>query len=122
MYLGTDLKLIAAVRQVLTVRDYRLIACSDRGGAVMFLESEIPYDLLLIDLEWQGTEGLKMAQLARSLRHRKRMPTILVTPTKLSNKLKTLAREAGISKYVTKTSEGIVLSEAIRQLIYSPSV
>lgn len=120
LYLGTDLKLIAAVRQVLAEPDYRLVACADRGGAVLFLESEIPYDLLLIDLEWQGTEGLKLAQLAHSLRHRKRMPIILVTPTKLSSKLKTLAREAGINKCVTKTSDGIALSEAIRQLIDSP--
>jgi hypothetical protein len=45
----------------------------------MFLKSEIEYHLLMFDIEWQGDEGLKMARLAHSLRHRKQTPTILVS-------------------------------------------
>jgi len=70
LYLGTDLELIAAVRQELTESDYRLVACSDRESAILFLKSEIPYHLLLIDLDWRGREVLKFARLANSLRHR----------------------------------------------------
>ena|SRR5882672_403882 len=117
LYLGTDLKFMAALRQLLTEPDYRLVACSDQGSAVLFLKSDIPYDLLLIDLEWQGTEGLKLAKLARSLRHRRRMPIILVAATKLSSDVKTLARKAGVSECVTKAPNVSVVSEAIRRLI-----
>ena len=117
LYLGTDLELIAAVRQVLTEPDYRLVACSDREGAVLFLRSKIPYDLLLIDLEWRGKEGLKLARLAHSLQHRKRMPIILVAATELSSDMKTLARKAGVNKCVKKTPDVDAVSEAIRQMI-----
>jgi|SRR5882762_4515623 len=116
LYLGSDLTLIAALRKVLTEPDYRLVACGDRGGAIMFLKSEIPYDLLLIDLEWRGKEGLKLAQLTRSLQHRKRMPIILVA-TQLSDRLAEVARGAGVNECVTKTPDMGAVSEAIRQMI-----
>jgi len=117
LYLGTDLELIAALRQVLTEPDYRLVACSDRDSCILFLKSDIPYHLLLIDLEWQGTEGLKLARLAHSLRHRKRMPIILVATTELSSRLKALAHKDGVNECVTKSPDMSALSEAIRQIM-----
>jgi hypothetical protein len=50
LYLGNDRELIGALRQVLTEPDYHLVAGSDWGSVVLFLQSEIAYDLLLIDL------------------------------------------------------------------------
>jgi response regulator RpfG family c-di-GMP phosphodiesterase len=117
LYLGTDMELIAALRQMLTEPYYRLVTCSDRESCILFLKSEIPYDSLLIDFEWQGTEGLKLARLAHSLSHRKRMPIILVAATELSSGLKTLARKAGVSKWVTKTPDVGAVNEVIRQLV-----
>jgi hypothetical protein len=32
LYLGSDLKLLTALRQVLAEPDYRLVACSDKRG------------------------------------------------------------------------------------------
>jgi len=117
LYLGTDLELMAAMRQVLSKLYCRLVACSDRESAILFLRSEIPYDLLLIDLEWRGKEGLKLAQLAHSLRHRKRMPIILVTTRKLSSHMKTSARKAGVNECVTKTPDIGAVSEAIKRVM-----
>jgi len=117
LYLGTDLELMAALRQGLTEPDYRLVACADSNSAVLFLRSAIPYDLLLIDLEWRGAEGLKLARLAHRLRHRKRMPIVLVTEKKLSSDMKTSARRAGVQQSVTKRPDGGAVSKAIRQMI-----
>jgi CheY-like chemotaxis protein len=116
LYLGSDLALMAAVRQILTQPDYQVVTCSDRESAVLFLKSKIPYDLLLIDLEWRGKDGLKLARLAHSLRHRKRMPKILVSSSNaLSSDLKALARNAGVNEWVRKSPGSII--EAIRRLI-----
>ena len=118
LYLGSDLQMLTAVRKVLTEPDYRLVACADGESAILFLRSEIPYQLLLIDLEWRGMKGLEVARLAHSLRHRKRMPIILVAAaTKLSRELKATAREAGVSECVTKTADAGVVSQTIRRLI-----
>ena len=116
LYLGTDVELIMALRKKLREPDDRLVACSDREGAIMFLKSEIPYDLLLIDLEWRGMKGLKLAQLTRSLSHRKRMPIILVA-TELSDRLAEVARRAGVNECVTKTPDMDAVSEAVRRSI-----
>ena len=66
LYQGNDLDFIAALKKALTEADYQLVSCAHREHAIMFLKSEIPYNLLLIDFEWRGTEGLELAQLARS--------------------------------------------------------
>ena len=60
LYLGNDLKLIAALRQELAEPVYLLVTCSDRETAMLFLKGDIPYEVLLIDLEWRGKNGLKV--------------------------------------------------------------
>jgi CheY-like chemotaxis protein len=115
LYVGNDLHFIAALRKALMVVDYQLVSCGHSEHAIMFLKSEIPYNFLLIDLDWQGTEGLKLAQIARSLRHRKRMPIMVVAGSELNSETKTLADGAGVKKCLTKTPVEAV-SEAIRQM------
>ena len=117
LYLGTDVKLMAAVGQVLRPPDYQVVACSDRESAVLFLRSEVPYDLLVIDFEWRGKDGMKLARLARSQRHRKRMPKILVASIKLGSELETFARNAGVKECVMKTPDAADVIEVIRRLV-----
>jgi CheY-like chemotaxis protein len=115
LYMGTNVELIMALRKKLREPDYRLVACSDNDSAMMFLSSDISYDLLLIDLEWQGGKGLKLARLVRSLEHRKEMPILLAAESEVDEQLAQLARQSGVTQFVTKTPAAI--SEAIRQSI-----
>ena len=105
LYLGDDLQFIAAFREAVSETEYRLVACADHGSAELFLKSDIPYDLMLIDHDWRGTEGLKLAQLAHSQRHRKRMPMALVSSTKLNQETEALAQKAGMAECVLKSSD-----------------
>jgi len=116
LYLGNDLELISALRKALGKGTHVLVSCSDRESAIMFLKSDIPYQLLLIDFEWREREGLKLASLARLLKHRKRMPAVLVTATELSRRVQVLARNAGVNECVSKTPDLSVLIETIRRL------
>jgi DNA-binding response OmpR family regulator len=119
LYLGNDLELISALRKALEKGTHVLVSCSDRESAIMFLKSDIPYQLLLIDFEWRGREGLKLASLARLLKHRKGMPTVLVTRTELSRRLKVQARNAGVNECVVKTPGMGAIIETIRSKIRS---
>ncbi|HEV2828355.1 MAG TPA: response regulator, partial [Pyrinomonadaceae bacterium] len=119
LYLGNDLEFIAALRQVLTEPDYRLLACSDREGAELFLKSDIRYDLMLIDFDWRRREGLELARLAQSLAQRIDMPIVMVAATPPNSAVKTLAQKAGVKKCVTKTPDAGVVNEVIRQLVES---
>ncbi|HUS09038.1 MAG TPA: response regulator [Pyrinomonadaceae bacterium] len=117
LYLGNDLEFIAAMRQVLPEPDYLLVSCSDWGGAVLFLNSDIPYDLMLIDFDWRGKKGLELARLAQSLAHREDMPIVMVAATRVNSAVKTLARKGGVKKCLTKTPDLGSVVDAIRQLI-----
>ena len=116
LYFGADLKLIAALQQALTRPSYQLITSSNYDDAVLFLRSRIPYDLLLIDFEWREAEALKLARRARAIRHRKRMPIVLVTAAEPSSETKMLTRKAGVTEWVIKTED---VGEVIAQILAS---
>jgi CheY-like chemotaxis protein len=115
LYIGSDVRLMAAMREMLP--NYQVVACSDRDSAVLFLRSRIPYDMLLIDLEWRGKDGLKLARLAHSLGHRRRMPKILVSSIDLSSDLKVLARKAGVNEWVRKSPDAGSVIKVIQRLV-----
>ncbi len=116
LYLGNDLKLIAAVRKVLREPDYQLVACGDRGSAEIFLKSDIRYNALVIDFEWRGKEGLELAGLARSLEHRKRMPILVVAAAPLTGEMQKAVSKARVKKIVTKSPDMAAVIDAIREL------
>jgi DNA-binding response OmpR family regulator len=117
LYLGSDLELVKALRKVLTKPDYRLVTCGDRATAILFLKSTIPYELLLVDLEWRDGEGLKLARLARSKRHRRQMPIALLAATELSDEMRTRSRRAGVTGWITRTPDLEEVAERIKKVV-----
>ena len=109
LYLGNDLKFIATLRQVLAEPVYQLVTCADRESAMLFLKSDIRYEVLLVDFEWRKKDGVEIARLAHKLRHRKRMPIVLLAGTKLSRQAfihnKEAAAKAGVTICVLKTQD-----------------
>ena len=116
LYFGADLKLIAAMQQVLTKPEYQLVTSSNYEDIVLFLKSRIPYQLLLIDFDWQETEGLKLARRARSIRHRKRMPIVLVAAKEPSSDTTMMARQAAVTEWIAKTPDMGTIIETIRRI------
>jgi PleD family two-component response regulator len=114
LYLGNDLKLIAALRQALAEPVYQLVTCSDRESAMLFLKSEIPYEVLLVDFEWRKKDGVEIARLARKLRHRRRMPIVLLAGARLSRQRRAAAAKAGVQECVLKTQD---VGEAIKRVM-----
>jgi DNA-binding response OmpR family regulator len=117
LYVGRDLGLVSALRRYRKETKFGIVYCPDRESAILFLKSEIPYQLLLIDLEWRGKEGFKLARLAHSLRHRKQMSSILVAATQLTRQMEVVARKAGIEECVMKTEDMGEVTEAIRRVV-----
>lgn len=114
LYIGNDLDFIARFREQVSERVYRFVACSDHGGITLFLKSDIHYDLMLIDHDWRGNEGLKLARLARSQRHRKRLPIVLLSTVSLDDKTKALAQKERVVECALKTAD---LSELVSRAI-----
>ena len=108
------MKLIAALRQALDEAVYLLVTCADREGALLFLKSDIPYEVLLVDFEWRKRDGVGVVRIARKLRHRRLMPIVLVGGARLSRQTRADAEEAGVTMCVLKTQD---VWEVIRRLI-----
>lgn len=104
LYLGDDLKFMAKFREEVSGSVSRLVACSDYGSAALFLKSDIQYHLVMIDHDWRGNEGLKLARLARSQRHRKQMPILVVSTAKLDQETEALIQKARVVECVLKTA------------------
>jgi DNA-binding response OmpR family regulator len=114
LYLGDDLKFITAFRETVNEAVYRLVGCGDYGSAELFLKSDIHYDLLLIDHDWRGDEGLKLARVSHSQRHRKKMPIVLLSGAKLDQETQALAQKTGVVECVLKTAD---MPELLSKLI-----
>lgn len=114
LYVGNDLEFIARFRKSVSERVYRLVASSDHRSITRFSESKIHYDLMLIDHDWRGNEGLKIAELARSQRHRKRMPIVLLSTVSLDDETKALAQKERVVECALKTAD---MSELVSRVI-----
>ena len=114
LYLGDDVKFIARFRKEVSESVYRLVSCSDHGSIILFIKSDIHYDLMLIDHDWRGNEGLKLARLARSQCHRKQMPIVLLSTVSLDDETKALAEKAGVVECALKTAD---LNEVVSKVI-----
>jgi DNA-binding response OmpR family regulator len=117
LYLGSDLELVKALRGVLAKPDYRLVTCADRETAILFLKSTIPYELLLVDLQWRDGEGLKLARLAHSKPCRKQMPIAVLAASELSDEMRTRSRRAGVTDWIMKTPDMAEVAEAIKRVM-----
>ena len=113
LYVGNDMKFMAAFREAVSDRVYHLVAGSNHQDIILFLKSDIHYDLTLIDHDWRGNEVLELARLARSKRHRKRMPIVLLSTVSLDDETKTLARKEKV-ECALKTAD---LSELVGRVI-----
>ena len=114
LYVGNDLEFTAKFREAVSERVYRLVSGSDYGSLTLFLESDIHYDLMLIDHDWRGNEGLELVRLARSQRKRKRMPIVLLSTASLDEETKALAQKEGVVECTLKTAD---LSELVSRVI-----
>jgi CheY-like chemotaxis protein len=79
LYIGRDQELLVALRKVLRKSEYHIVSCPDRASAILFLEGDPRYDLLLFEFELRGKTGLELTVLARSLSHREHLPIVIIT-------------------------------------------
>jgi DNA-binding response OmpR family regulator len=80
----------------------------------LFLKSDIPYDLMLIDHDWRGKEVLKLARLARALSHRRQMPIVLLSSASLDRETRALAQKGGVVECALKS---VNLSKLLSRVI-----
>ena len=102
-----------AVRETLESKGWVVETCSDGTAALETIASDAHYDLLLLDCELPGVNGLELVQRARKLTHRSRTPIIMFS----ANPVEAAALKAGADEFLPKPQGISALVETITRLI-----
>jgi two-component system chemotaxis response regulator CheY len=108
-----DSKLIARmVCDRLASEGWQVELCPDGLAALDRIAGAVQYDLLLLDNELPGMNGLELTRYARQFPRYRRTPIIMLS----AGEHETEARAAGVDLFLRKPDEIEKLVEAVRRL------
>jgi two-component system, OmpR family, manganese sensing response regulator len=109
-----DNKLVAeAVRDNLTDMGWAVVSCPDGAEASEILAGNKPFDLMIFDYDLPGRNGLELLQGARTLPHRRRIPSIVFS----ASDVETEAWRAGADAFLRKPEDIGSLAATVTRLL-----
>lgn len=109
-----DHQMIAdAVRYALETEGWLVEGCDNGAAALAKIESGAHYDLLILDNELPGINGIDLITRTKALAHRQRTPIIMLSASDVERD----ARRAGASAFLRKPQEIPALAETIARLL-----
>ena len=102
-----------AVRVALEAEGWRVKTCADGAAALDELASPAPYDLLITDNELPRLKGLDLIGCVDMLRHRMRLPVVMLTASDCERE----ALKAGVSVFLRKPEGVGELVPTIKRLL-----
>lgn len=109
-----DSEIVAGIaKEMLEHQGWQVETCADGNAALEKITSEGHYDLLLIDYDLPGVNGLELVRRARNLAHRSRTPMVMLS----ASPVEAAAREAGANVFLQKPRDVGSLIETITRLL-----
>ena len=108
-----DALVAAAVRDLLGGEGWRVTTCADGRAALREVDGPEHYDLLIVDGQLPGADGLELIRRARGLPHRRQLPVIMLTAGDAERE----ARRAGASAFLRKPEDVHALAETVARLL-----
>lgn len=109
-----DQKIVSdAVRDTLKYEGYAVTVCATGTEALRRISSDERYDLLLVDNELPGLSGLELVRRARKLKHRRRVPIIMLS----ASDVETEAWRAGVDAFLQKPDGMRQLGATVKRLL-----
>jgi CheY-like chemotaxis protein len=113
LHVEDDAVVAAAVRVTLRGEGWRVSTYADGAAALREIEGDTVYDLMLIDKQLPGADGLDLVCRARELTHRQHVPVIMLSAGDFERE----ARRAGASAFLRKPEDMHALAETIARLL-----
>lgn len=104
---------IGAITETLETKRWVVETCSEGTAALEKIASDAQYDLLLLDYDLPGVNGIELVQQARKLVHRSRTPIIVFSGTPVE----AAALEAGADEFLQKPQAVSTLTDTITRLL-----
>ena len=109
-----DYEVVAGLaKEMLEAQGWQVETCADGNVALEKISGKAKYDLLLVDWDLPGVNGLELVSRARKLAHRSHTPIIVLSGTPLE----AAAREAGADVFLQKPQDVSSLVETIIGLL-----
>jgi CheY-like chemotaxis protein len=113
LYVEDDPLVLRTIKETLELEGWQVETCADGLTALARLAGATHYDLLLLDYELPGASGLEIVRRARNLRHRRRVPVIILSAGDYAQ----AALRAGADEFLRKPDGVGCLIETIQRLL-----
>jgi CheY-like chemotaxis protein len=101
------------VKEMLESEGWQVETCANGNAALEKIVGEDAYDLLLVDYDLPGANGLEIITRARELDHRCAMPMVVLA----ASPVEAAAREAGADVFLRKPQDVTSLVETINRFL-----
>ena len=113
LHVEDDKTVAGIVKEMLENQGWNVETCSDGNAALEKISGEDEYDLLLVDYDLPGVNGLELINRARELDHRCDTPMVVLT----ASPVEAAARDAGADVFLQKPKDVSSLVETINSLL-----
>jgi CheY-like chemotaxis protein len=101
-------------KEMLETQGWYVDSCTHGNEGLERINGTVPYDLLLLDYDLPGVNGLDLVRRARKLNHRARIPIVVLSATPMA----AAAREAGADVFLQKPQDIGSLVDTIGRLLH----
>jgi CheY-like chemotaxis protein/tetratricopeptide (TPR) repeat protein len=102
-----------AIKETLEELGWKVELCADGTEAMCKIESKARYQLLILDNQLPGKDGLELVRRARQLPHRRRTPIIMLSASDVEQD----ALRAGVNAFLRKPQDIKRLSATVTRLL-----
>jgi DNA-binding response OmpR family regulator len=113
LHVEDDETVAEMAKEMLETQSWHVETCADGNAALEKISGDTPYDLLLVDYDLPGLNGIELVQRARQLGHRSRTPIIVLSATPVQ----AAALKAGADAFLQKPQGVSSLVEEISRLL-----
>jgi len=115
LHVEDDRAVAGIVKETLAHEGWEVETCADGTAAMKKIVSHARYDLLLLDYELPGMNGVQLVQQARKLAHRHRIPIIILSAALDEG----VALTAGADALLRKPEDISAVAETVTRLMRS---
>jgi CheY-like chemotaxis protein len=101
------------IKETLENEGWRVEACADGAQGLRRIKGTAHYDLLLLDYDLPGLNGIELLQQARALAHRQGIPVVVLSGTAVEE----LVMQAGADAFLRKPEDISLVVETIAHLL-----
>ena len=113
LHVEDDETVAGLAKEMLEIEGCQVETCLDGNAALEKISGAAQYDLLLVDDDLSGINGLELVCRARKLDHRSRTPIVVLSATPVGP----AAREAGADVFLQKPQDVGSLVDTITRLL-----